>query len=59
MPYLVKNQLSNFQRTMEDMVYFINLNTNKLYSLCDERVAQFAVMDNGKVTLLTRNSGKV
>ncbi|VDP12876.1 unnamed protein product [Onchocerca flexuosa] len=46
-------------RTMEDMVYFINLNTNKLYSLCDERVAQFAVMDNGKVTLLTRNSGKL
>ncbi|VDK62166.1 unnamed protein product [Onchocerca ochengi] len=46
-------------RTMEDMVYFINLNTNKLYSLCDERVAQFAVMGNGKVTLLTRNSGKL
>ncbi|MCP9260972.1 Baculoviral IAP repeat-containing protein [Dirofilaria immitis] len=46
-------------RTMEDMVYFINLNTNKLYSLCDERVAQFAVMDNGKVTLLTRNSRKL
>lgn len=41
------------------MVYFVNLNTNKLYSLCDEKVAQFAVMDNGKVTLLTRNSGKV
>lgn len=41
------------------MVYFINLNTNKLYSLCDEKVAQFAVMDNGKVILLTRNSGKV
>ncbi|CAG9537736.1 unnamed protein product, partial [Cercopithifilaria johnstoni] len=46
-------------RTMEDMVYFINLNTNKLYSLCDEKVAQFAVMDSGKVTLLTRNSGKL
>ncbi|VDO23589.1 unnamed protein product [Brugia timori] len=46
-------------RTMDDMVYFINLNTNKLYPLCDEKVAQFAVMDNGKVTLLTRNSGKL
>ncbi|EJD76030.1 ubiquitin-conjugating enzyme family protein [Loa loa] len=46
-------------RTMEDMAYFINLNTNKLYPLCDEKVAQFAVMDNGKVTLLTRNSGKL
>uniref|UniRef100_A0A915PSQ5 UBC core domain-containing protein n=1 Tax=Setaria digitata TaxID=48799 RepID=A0A915PSQ5_9BILA len=46
-------------RTMEDMVYFINLNTNKLYSLCDEKVAQFAVMDTGKVTLLTKNSGKL
>ncbi|VDK73715.1 unnamed protein product [Litomosoides sigmodontis] len=46
-------------RTMEDMVYFLNLNTNKLYPLCDEKVAQFAVMDNGKVTLLTRSSGKL
>ncbi|KAL3998353.1 Ubiquitin-conjugating enzyme family protein [Acanthocheilonema viteae] len=46
-------------RTMEDTVYFINLNTNKLYPLCDEKVAQFAAMGNGKITLLTRNSGKL
>lgn len=48
-----------FQRTMEDMVYFINLNTNKLYPLFDEKVAQFAVMDTGKVILLTKNTRKV
>ncbi|VDN07059.1 unnamed protein product [Thelazia callipaeda] len=45
-------------RTANDMVYFIDLNTNRLHLLCDEKVSQFTVMESGKVTLLTKNSGK-
>ncbi|VDK35011.1 unnamed protein product [Gongylonema pulchrum] len=44
---------------MDGKAYFINMSTNRFYTLCNEVVTQCTVMDGGKVVLLTKDSGKL